>query len=472
MRSSLRFTLVVLLLGGSARAYDSGSTGADGALCVGDRVRSPDGLSCVPGSGDIAVVVALPPTGILNYTTVYVGPGTTLGFQRNAANTPVYLLATGDVEVRGIVDVSGSAGVCAYTTDYTPTGAADVLCWGGLGGPGGDDGGSIGPAGPSDGLGPGSGGHAGGALDDIGADVCAGGGGAGPTLQGQFGGCRDDGICAEPGEPLAASGWKYTHGGNGGGAAFMYWGAAPAGSGEVEAGGGGGGAIVIAAGGRIAIFGGVIRANGATRGYRGGGGGGGLVRLVAGEVTSRDGASLTTAYLYADSSCQYAPWSTAPFCTPFVDNLAACGAPGVIEIETLDQSNLLLAASPTAHFAAPRRALPWGESQAEGPRLTIVSVEDLSLPALPPTAHPHRHPLVTLPTGVALTVEVHAAWVPTTAQMFVGMNTLGHGRVAVAAAVEPGGTLASSVWQAELTVPAGTRIGDLQVWVPQIEVPE
>jgi len=113
-------------------AYDSGSTGADGALCIGDKKRSPDGQSCVadPDVPTDNVVVTLPPSGILDYTVVYISYGSTLAFQRNAANTPVYLLASGDVEIHGVVDVSGQPPVCGYGTtygaSYAPAVAADV----------------------------------------------------------------------------------------------------------------------------------------------------------------------------------------------------------------------------------------------------------------------------------------------------------------------------------------------------------
>lgn len=470
LRCVVAFLGVASLSTGPALAYDSGSTGADGALCLGDRVRSGDGLTCVPGTGDFNLVVPLPPSGILNYTTVYVSAGATLRFLRNAANTPVYLLASGDVAIWGTIDVSGGSGTCALTTGYTPTADADLLCWGGIGGPGGDDGGSFGVLGPSDGLGPDAGGHAGGAIGDVGEDVCAGGGGAGPTTQGQFGACRVAGICVEPGSELAGVGWKYTHGGGGGGAGLMYWGDEPS-IGDVEAGGGGGGALIIASSGRIQVFG-TLFARGGARGAHGGGGGGGLLRLVADEVTSHDGTSQYTAGLYAESYCQYAPWSQAPFCTPFADGVAACGAPGVIEVETLDASRFWVQSTPTVHYGSPRTALPWGESQAQQPRLTITKIAELAVPALPPTAHPHRQPLVTLPTGVALTVEIEAAWVPTTVSMFVGVNTVGLGRTSVGATVQPGGTLASSVWHAVVTVPANTRLGDLQAWVPRLDVVE
>ena len=86
----------------------------------------------------------LPPNGIFNCTTITVASNATLTFTPNALNTPVYLLAQGDVAINGTIDVSG----------YANAGAQ-----GGLGGPGGFAGANGGylnlPGG--DGHGPGGG---------------------------------------------------------------------------------------------------------------------------------------------------------------------------------------------------------------------------------------------------------------------------------------------------------------------------
>ena len=55
-----------------ANAYESGSTGADGALNVTTQTLIP-----------------LPPSGVLNYSSITVASGATLQFGKNAANTPV-----------------------------------------------------------------------------------------------------------------------------------------------------------------------------------------------------------------------------------------------------------------------------------------------------------------------------------------------------------------------------------------------
>ncbi len=99
-----------------AQTFNSGSTGADGALdlSAGDRV------------------VQLPESGILNYTTVNVPTGKTLKFAKNFRNTSVILLAQGTVKIDGTIDLSAS---------------------GQESGPGGFNGGPVG----ANGLGPGGG---------------------------------------------------------------------------------------------------------------------------------------------------------------------------------------------------------------------------------------------------------------------------------------------------------------------------
>ncbi|MCZ6804627.1 MAG: hypothetical protein O7D86_12035 [Proteobacteria bacterium] len=74
-------------------AFDSGSTGADGAF---NPTSSQE--------------IQLPANGIFNYTTVNIPTGITITYTPNAANTPVTLLAQGDVVIDGVIDVSGQTG--------------------------------------------------------------------------------------------------------------------------------------------------------------------------------------------------------------------------------------------------------------------------------------------------------------------------------------------------------------------------
>src|SRR6266581_7494969 len=106
----------------AAQAFSSGSTGSLGAF-------APD---CNPKPCTISPLVTLPPDGVLNYTTVTVPLNVTVMFTPNAANTPVTLLATGDVTITGTLSVNGFPGATSGGNPPSP---------GGAGGPGGFAGG-------------------------------------------------------------------------------------------------------------------------------------------------------------------------------------------------------------------------------------------------------------------------------------------------------------------------------------------
>ncbi len=115
----------------SVAQFNSGSTGADGALDLAS-------LTC-PNN---ICRIQLPESGVLNLTTVNVPAGKTLRFISNTRNTAVYLLTQGNVSIAGVIDVSGVEGTseAAFLDGQRP-------------GPGGFWGG--GPGTP--GLGPGGG---------------------------------------------------------------------------------------------------------------------------------------------------------------------------------------------------------------------------------------------------------------------------------------------------------------------------
>jgi len=125
------WTAMVLVTGLSqlhAQNFSSGSDGSFGAINITENTSIP-----------------LPPDGIINATTVNVADGTSLTFTKNSLNTPVFLLATGDVVVEGTINLNGQAGSTVAS---------------GAGGPGGFDGGSPASVGNAagDGGGPGGGG--------------------------------------------------------------------------------------------------------------------------------------------------------------------------------------------------------------------------------------------------------------------------------------------------------------------------
>ena len=219
-----------------AQTFSSGSTGSLGALA--------------PVSN---IVVTLPADGILNYTTVTIPAGVTVTFQRNAANTPVTMLATGDVLVTGTINLDGAPGTGNASSGPT-------VYAGGLGGPGGFQGGQSGARGtsnnaPSAGQGP--------------------GGGAGSTSLATYG----------AGGSYGAPNFLSTvplFGGSGGGG---YYGATAY---SGISGGGGGGAMVLASSTKITVNGAIVARGGASilppDPQFSGGGSGGVIRLVAPEV--------------------------------------------------------------------------------------------------------------------------------------------------------------------------------------------
>lgn len=213
-----------LLLGstitGSAAGFDSGSNGSYGPLTITENTT-----------------IDLPPDGVLHCTTITVNSGRTLRFTRNPLNTPVVLLAQGDVTITGTIEVSGANASGAIA---------------GTGGPGGFDGGhgGFGPSAPAnrggDGHGPGGGRNA----DNQRHAVYGNAVGGNTRTYGN--------VLIVP--LIGGSGGAGIHGNPGGG------------------GGGGGGAILIASNTRIVVNG-SVRATGGYSPY--GGGSGGAIRLVA-----------------------------------------------------------------------------------------------------------------------------------------------------------------------------------------------
>jgi len=223
-KAGSRIAVFALLLApAAALAFDSGSNGSYGSM---DIVAD--------------TVLDLPADGVYHCTTITVAAGKSLKFRRNPLNTPVYLLATGDVVVDGAVDVSGSPG-----TPYA----------GGQGGPGGFDGGGPALFSGAAGWGQGPGGGAPGSASCTVGQYATGGS------------CSTSRVY---GSPLLVP----LVGGSGG-------------AGVTDMGGaGGGGAILIASSTSIRVSNtGAIRADGGYAGWSGPHGSGGAIRLVASSVS-------------------------------------------------------------------------------------------------------------------------------------------------------------------------------------------
>ncbi|MFO0747732.1 MAG: Ig-like domain-containing protein [Myxococcota bacterium] len=112
--SRLAITLLAVAAAPTALAYDSGSTGADGAF--------------EPTS---STTVTVPTSGRFDFTSIHIPAGVTVRF---AGAGPVTLLASGDVLVEGVLDLRGGA---------SQAGVGPFVALGGAPGPGGSWGGSA-----------------------------------------------------------------------------------------------------------------------------------------------------------------------------------------------------------------------------------------------------------------------------------------------------------------------------------------
>ncbi len=329
-----------------AQAFVSGSTGADGAFAP-----------------TVNTEVVLPPSGILNYTTVNIPTGVTVTFKKNATNTPVVMLATGNVTIAGSISLIGSNG--------TATGAAGDGVLGddgipGVGGPGGYDGGRGGagtltaPASGTGGAGQGPGGGKYLTVGGLPWGTCygiGGGGGFGTAGEGAYPGYGGvSGVVYGSSQLLPLIGGA----GGGGGGGSLYNGGG---------GGGGGGAVLIASSGIVSITG-SINANGGVGGSAsgvgaggsGGGGTGGGVRIVA--TTISGNGSLTAS---GNSGGGHGTW----YCQ------GGSGGSGRIRLEA--EVYTRTASSAPAHT----QGLPGPVFVAGLPTLRIESVGGATVPAEP-----------------------------------------------------------------------------------------
>jgi hypothetical protein len=280
LQRTVKNALLAGLLGGfgavhshAQYTFNSGSTGADGALNVTSNTT-----------------LALPANGVFNYTTITVASNATLTFTPNALNTPVYLLAQGDVTINGTIDVSGSLG-------------SGVI--GGAGGPGGFAGGNAGnigfPAGDGHGPGAGRAGYHSFTPTRVGT-------GSYGSLGNSTGG---DTLGSTYGSPLLVP----LVGGSGGGGRH-----------DGYAGAGGGGAILLASNIRIHVSGTIVSSSSpfnSTSVF--GWGSGGAIRLVSPSVSGSGSLNARGGYYGPNPASYY-------------------GGAGRIRIDCMDRRSLALSA--------------------------------------------------------------------------------------------------------------------------------
>lgn len=291
-------TSAALMIQAAGQTFTSGSTGADGAFAP----------PAPPSGQSVEVVLPLPASGIFNFTTVTIPAGVKVTFVRNARNTPVVILATGDVRIEGSISVAGQPVPASQNGSYI----YNTTNYGSLGGPGGFSGGNGAPAVyaiddrscdlsqliamPGGGPGGGGGAPIGPPINGVRKGGGGGGGGfAGAGLPGQT---ANQTVGGSAGERYGSPTLIPLIGGSGGGgsAAICGTGASdPRGAGS--GGSGGGGAILIASSTRIILNGPdnadqpVVDARGGDVHTifvnQGGAGAGGAVRLIANEISGQ-----------------------------------------------------------------------------------------------------------------------------------------------------------------------------------------
>jgi len=389
--SVLLIALSIALTVGSAPAlaqtFNSGSSGVDGAL-----------------SPTTNTTLTLPSSGVLNFTTINIPAGVTVRFTRNATNSPITLLASGNVTIAGTIDISATSGGSAVATTFLGSNA-------GLGGAGGFDGGNgangIASSTGGTGLGPGGGGPgAGGGFLTVGGVVS-------PT--------------GTPGPAYGNAELLPLIGGSGGGGGSATLGSTSAG------GGGGGGAILVASSATITLTG-TINARGGNGGggnNPGGGGSGGAIRLVATTITGSNGALDVRG---GSGSSGIGVGSGA-------------GAAGRLRLESYTNT-----ASINVNAIAPSTALPSAVALVSGPTLSITSIGGVAAPLAP--AASFSSPDVTLPASIAnpVTVTLAGANIPPGTPVVITVTGQTGGATSVSATLA--GSPASTTASATISVPA------------------
>jgi hypothetical protein len=408
--AALGFALCMAWIPAPARAqlntFSSGSTGADGAFAP-----------------TASQTIQVPESGVFNFTTINIPTAVTITYTRNSKNTPVTLLATGDVTIVGTISVSGAGGL-------TNGG-------GGRGGPGGYDGGAAGFGFDTfvgaTGDGPGGGG---GGSSTNGTTLSAGGGG-GYASAGANGGVQTGAVAGAGGPKYGSSTILPLIGGSGGGG-----GGAVSGN-HGGSGGAGGGAILIASSTSI-NFTGTINSTGGTGafgsagGASGGGGSGGAIRLIANTITGFGSLNVTGG----------SPGGQSTF--PGGGN----GGAGFVRVEAFNFSSF----TPSVPTNSITMALPNPVTIPNGPTLRIASVAGVAAPATP-LGSLAGVPDIVVPSTTAnpVTVAVEAANIPLGTIVQVTLIPL-NGTRASAQTGPLAGTQTASTATASLSLTSGMSV--------------
>jgi hypothetical protein len=391
--------------------FVSGSTGADGELA--------------PTANQ---TIQLPESGVFNFTNVNVPSGVTVKFIPNSQNTPVTILATGNVTITGSIVVDGDPGLS--------TGM------GGKGGPGGGGGGAGGLmidnfAGIT---GDGRGGGGGGGTNITGTTNWGGGGGGGYGLAGSNGASNgnSNALIGQGGPAYGTSSLLPLLGGSGGGG-----GAASSSNNRGGAGGGGGGAILIASSGTLTLSGTISArgGNGVTINVGGGGGAGagGAIRLIANTLVGT--GSLDVRGGTAGSIV-------------FTGSPGGSGGRGFLRAETYDYSTF----NPNTNSTPINITLPNPVSVPANPMLRISTIAGVTVP-VNAKGSLQGAPDVVLPGALANPVEIQieAANVPVDQVVQVTI-TPPNGTRTTYQSTALTGTNSTSTATASISLPAGMSV--------------
>lgn len=400
------------------QTFESGSTGADGAL----NLTTPGTIVFDP----VALGLADDGDNVFQFTTITIAADVTVKIPATAVNGPVFWLAAGDVQIDGIVDLNGEDG-------QSSQGSLDV--------------GRI----PSV---PGAGGFGGGTGGTVSTDPTPGNGpGGGKTFFSSSLGFREGGGAghATAGGSSASSsirGLPYGNnflvplvGGSGGaGGGF--------GSGFNGGGGGAGGGALLIAGSTAIRIGGTIQANGGDGGVAlggdvrfGGGGSGGSIRLIAPSVDVSGTLSAIGGAVVGSS-------------------LRNSGSVGRIRLEGF-QKTFTGTANPPADFGAPFGLFLPSDPP---PLVRVVSVGGVAVPSS--ATGSFEIPDVSISTGDPVEVEIEARSIPlgTVVQLHLLSET---GSDQTVDSTPLTGSISSSTATATVTIPAGFSRGFVRAtWAP------
>lgn len=404
------FSALVLLMCFVTNSYgqgnfQSGSTGADGAF-----------------NPTTSQALTVPASGVFNFTTITIPAGVTITFTKNATNTPVTMLATGDVLIQGTINLAGQS--------------AQNNGLGGQGGAGGFNGGNGGFPAPGllnglNGSGPG-GGQGGRNLNGV--------AGYGASAGYAFAGVNGNAPNSPTGTADGLAGSAYGNGllipligGSGGG------GVASNGTSTGISGAGGGGAILIASStnitlastSTITVSGGSFSAGQFAGGLAGSGG---AIKLVANTISGNG-------ILRSEGGKNPSGFQV--------------GSVGFIRAEAFTLTSFTPNSSPQ-----PILGLPNPIQIPNAPQLRIVSVAGVAAPTNP-VGSLAGAPDITLPATQAnpVSVVLEAVNVPAGAFADVRLTpSTGASTTVISSAFTPTGTPATTSGTAQLSLPLGISL--------------